>query len=192
MDGKQIVAGPGGRSLIREPGQPDRVALPMHCAVDALDPEDRAYLERFFEAAMMSWGRMDVAMYEDEPRGRYARFSHRVSLSVYAAHEVEACRWIQKHVLGEKSRRFAEIFVRLEAEDVKTFDFIQFGALLINTDNPDMARGAAIGALRVHAAQLKDAYRIHAQYMAVQEQAANKARAAVASHRPNLLDRRGG
>lgn len=186
MDAKSIVAGPGGRALIREAGKPARVALPMQCAVDALSDRDKDVLHRFFDALQMSWGNMTVAEMHGEPRGRYARYSERVTLPTYAAYEVDAFRWIARNALGAESRGWAEYLARMQAEDKLKYNFLEWGAALINTENRDMALGAAIASLRTLAFRLGDAYRQYNREMERLQRTAETVRQAVASHKPNL------
>lgn len=176
MDAKQIVNGPEGRRIIAEDGRPRRVALPMHCVEDACTDQEKAILMRFTEASEMSKGNLAVAVIDGEPRGRYELYADRVDVETYRAAEVGAYHWILHSAFGKKAALVAEFMARMNGERT-SISFEQFGADFVNSDNPDVALGGAIGSARACAIMLLDAYRDYAEHWKAREAAVKSGRA---------------
>jgi hypothetical protein len=175
MEPDHIIDGPDGRRIISKPGEPQRVALPMHCVANACDEKEIAILMRFTEASELAKGNLAVSVINGEPRGRYALYAARVGFEQYRDAEVYAYRWIIK-VFGQRARTLAEVLARLNGERL-TITFEQFGADIANTLNADVALGAAIGSARACAWMLQDAYRDFADFWKAREAAAQSGRA---------------
>lgn len=201
----QIVNGAGGRRIIQEPGRPARVALPVNVAEQALTVDEKRILVRFIDASELARGNYAVAEVNGEPRGRFAQYAERVSLTQYASFEIDAFRWIQGKAFGKENCTLSEVIARISGER-SDLTFEQFGAYLANDDDEKIARGAAIGALRALAWSLKDAYRDYYELWSIRQRAANEGRAlsddeaarrvrrdrsvrmAFQSHKPQLMD----
>ncbi len=176
MTTSQVETGPGGRSIIKGGGGlPDRVALPQHCIEDACTPEEKDILARFTEASEMHKGNYAVIIVDGEPRGRYERVAKKVDPRTYASFEIAAYQWILNQAFGRQSGMLAEMVARMNGERTE-INFQDWGARLINSDDPAMALGAAIGSTRALAFALKDAYRDYYEFWRIREMAAAEGR----------------
>lgn len=176
MQAKDISTGPEGRRIISQEGQPRRVALPMHCVDGACSDQEKAILMRFTEASELAKGNSAVAVIDGEPRGRYEQYAKRVDFETYREAEVGAYRWILHSAFGKKAALLAEFMARMNGERT-SISFEQFGADFVNSDNPDVALGGAIGSARACAIMLQDAYRDYAEFWKAREAAARSGRA---------------
>ncbi len=154
-----IDDGPGNRVIIEGmDGEPDRVGLPMHFVDQACVDDEKRLLARWIEASELSKGNIAVAFADGQARGTFAQYAERIDLQTYVKFEVMAYRWIQESAFGREIFQHAEIFARMSGERVNV-QFVDWGKLLANSDDPKIALGAGIGATRILANAIKDAYR---------------------------------
>jgi hypothetical protein len=174
MQAKDISTGPEGRRIISQEGQPRRVALPMQCIQEACTDAEKAILWRFFEAFQLSQGNYAVAVIDGQPRGRYEQYAKKVDFETYRDAEVGAFRWIMMNAFGKEARGICAILCRLDGEQISTFDFIQFGAILANSksDNIDFDLGVAVGTTKMTAVMVRDAYRDYSEFWKARQAAA--------------------
>lgn len=149
-------------------------ASPMQYVRGSCTPEELAVLKRWHEGQQLAGGNRSVIFFSGIPRGRYAPFALRgIPLETYIAFEVAAYRWIlQKHFRGGTMDQ-AEFFARMEAGET-THDFLEWGALVSNSDDRLIAYGAAVGSTRALAWILAGAYEVFTE-MHKQRQAALRA-----------------
>lgn len=164
-----------GRRMVENDSEDRRAMLPMHAVSDACDDREKAILMRFTEASEMSKGNDAVCWMGGHARGRYERFAHKVDFETYKEAETGAYRWILMSAFGGQARGLAESLARLNGQRV-SFDFVELGRTIANTDNWSVAMGAAIGSARACAWMLFDAYRDYAEFWKVRESAAKAGR----------------
>lgn len=151
-----------------------QIANPMQYMRGSCTPEEANVLWRWFEARQLAAGDRSVAILNGAARGRYAAFAQRgITIETYYTYEVSAYRWIVSCYLKNSSAAQAEFFARMQGEDTN-HDFMEWGALVSNSDDPLIAFGAAVGSTRALAWMLLRGYEIYAE-MHKQRQAALRA-----------------
>jgi len=138
-------------------------ASPMEYMKGSCTQQERDILTRWYEAQQLASGNRVVSFHSGVPRGRYAAFALRgVPFETYMNFEVSAYRWIIKRYMRGGVADQAEYFARMESGETE-HSFVDWGALVSNSDDPLIAYGAAVGSTRALAWVLLREYEIYSE-----------------------------
>jgi hypothetical protein len=155
--GEVVPGQQGGRPVLVSPNGQSRIALPMAYVESCVSKVEEDFLWRFFEAYDFADG--NTLIFDDNgPIGRYADHAENVDPESYVRMEVEAFRWVRQYGLGREWATIAELFLRMMADRAK-ISVIDWGGLLTNSDESNIALGGAQVSFRMLGIRLKDAYR---------------------------------